>query len=978
MAYNTICDDILEYKTETYCNIKDVTYFSSPDTDINLIHLNVRSISKNLDNLLTYLHSLNVSFDVVALSETNVVVDKLGNLNIPGYQLCYNDSVINKCDGFIFFIKHSIYKSHEIVSVLNSKFLRAKINKNGYDIGLTGIYRCHDLHRTNFIDNLDNYLDNLPNKSSTEVFCGDTNINTLSLLDVDVCRYLNTLNSHGFISKINCPTRIDGNARSCLDHFFLNSDKNSNAISLYGSHSDHFPILLNIKLQKSDNSKNKFVKKFNPNQFETYLRAEEWESVLSERDPSNCASRFVKALDEYVQRSTRTYYVKCKYRRKKPWITGGIIVSIRQRDKLKRLYSLNPNNLTAKQSFIDYRKLLTNLIHKAKAMYFRSLFSTNFSSSKETWKTIKQATNEVTGGLSVASVVGENGSVVTVESQIANEFNKYFCKVGENLAKKISRPLNKNFNTKICNKNFFLHPMSETEIFTIISSLKNTETNMGNSISNLNIKTYCRYFIKPLVHLTNLIFSTGIFPDVLKKSVIIPLFKSGSRDLVQNYRPIALIHNIGKVIEKCIDSRLNTFLHKNKLINKNQFGFRRGIGTEDALVRVANSIVQSFNNNSKCITVFLDLAKAFDTVPHHILLERLSHKGIRGLPLNLFKSYLENRMQQVRVGDSLSEFSPVGCGVPQGTVLGPVLFILYIDGIFDILPNDSAVCYADDTVLLIQEKTWHETYKKAESLISLLKEWFDYSLLSLNNEKSNFICYSMTKAGMPDTQKSIRIHKSDCDYHRACNCDLIIQSVKSAKYLGVWFDENLKWDCHTNYVCGKLRKLLYKFYILRQSLTKDCIIRVYRSLVESILTYGLSVWGAATKQTMQPLEVTQKRVLKIALFKDKRFSSDNLFQEAKVLNLHKLYIKSVVRLLSTNKIPKDTATHSYTTRFVSNELLITQTINFAAVQRSLLFTAPRTYNALPLHLKNRKFTRIKKSLHVWLLNLDENILEIIN
>ena len=114
---------------------------------------------------------------------------------------------------------------------------------------------------------------------------------------------------------------------------------------------------------------------------------------------------------------------------------------------------------------------------------------------------------------------------------------------------------------------------------------------MGNSISNLNIKTYCAYFIEPLVHLTNLIFSTGIFPDTFKKTVIIPLFKSGLRDLVQNYRPIALSHNIVKVIEKCIDSRLIEFLHKNNLISKNQFGFRMGFGTEDALVRVANSTI---------------------------------------------------------------------------------------------------------------------------------------------------------------------------------------------------------------------------------------------------------------------------------------------------------------------------------------------------------------------------------------------------
>lgn len=976
MKYNNLCDEHQDYNT-LVGEINDVKFFDSPETDFNFIHINVRSIYKNFLNVVSYLEYLGKSFDVIALSETNVI-HNVCDFQLRGYSLCYNESKINKCDGFIFYVRTDLLTNMEIIQINSSKFLIVYIKKCDKLLTVLGTYRCHDIKIPDFIGDVEKLLCQVKLGRSITVFSGDININLLSKNCKNVQRYLNCLSESGLESMINKVTRVAGDNGSCLDHIFVKPSggqrENIKAMILRGSHSDHSPTLLNICLTAKTGQENyKFIKKFDEQKMIAYLSEESWDSILNENDVNFCAAKFVRILKEYIERSTTTKYVKCKNRIKQPWMTSELLKCIRERDRLKKISSLQPNNVGLKNNFINYRKNVTKLLHKAKAEYYKEMFGNNMD-TKRTWELIKKSTNDVKVKTKISRIITEDNVELDSDRDISEEFNRYFSEIGKKLAKNM-KSINQTDHPNQAHhvaESFFLQPVSENEIIEIIASLKNGCSHIGDGISNNILKITHQFLIKPFKYLINLIFSKGFYPDCFKNAVIIPLHKAGSRYMVSNYRPISLINNLNKVIEKCIKRRLCHFLNEKNLLSNKQFAYKQGYSTEDALISVTDLVVTGLSNSEKSIAIFLDLAKAFDTVSHRILIEKLEWKGVRGLPLDLFKSYLNNRKQSVKVGEIQSSSREVESGVPQGTVLGPLLFSVYIDGLLSLLPDADVISYADDTVIIVKDKKWTETFKKAEKALCRIKSWLDTNLLSLNIDKTNFICFSLTKASAP-VENTITIHKNNCN-NQTCNCELNIKSVTNTKYLGVYIDQHLKWDFHVEYVTKKIRKLFYKFYILRQYLPRSTLLNIYKALAESVLNYGICVWGATYESVLTSLMIAQKTILKICMFKSRMYPTQILFTEAKVLTLRKLYVKAVVRILTKNKITKQKIDHAFKTRQKVNNCLVVPFTEFTAVCHSLHYMGPKIFNLLPLEFRMKKYQSIKQKLLPWLHTLDTNLL----
>ena len=583
---------------------------------------------------------------------------------------------------------------------------------------------------------------------------------------------------------------------------------------------------------------------------------------------------------------------------------------------------------------------------------------------------IREATNDVQVRSDIKCLLNEKNVEITDKLLIANEFNSNFNNVGKNLAKKIKVPHNvQHFyqRNNVCPVSFYLTPISENEIVTQINTLKNGLSCGEDRISLETIKTKYKTLLRPLSHIINTIFSTGVFPKILKTAVIVPLFKQGNKKLANNYRPISLISTVSKLIEKCIKHKLMSFLEQHKLLSNNQYGFRKDTSTENALCKVTDIILNDLDSGKKVVGIFLDLAKAFDTVAHQILLERLYNMGIRGIANDLFRSYLSDRSHRVKVENIFSDPLKVECGVPQGTVLGPLLFNIYVNSIFSVLDEGNIHCFADDTIIIVNGLTWDLAILEAERAFFKIKRWLDSSFLSLNIDKTKFVTFALTKKGLPDIQY-LMLHDSDCPMNKeSCKCNNLIERKNNWKYLGIFIDENLSWKDHVNYVTTKVRKLIFKFYELRNVLNIKVLKMIYYSLVESIINYGLVVWGYARKTAMSALEVAQKYVIKIMYFKNKRYPTGLLFQESGLFNLEQLYIKSIVRYMLKNQCYKNMLQHNLNTRNVANNNVFVPAMSHSATQRHICFVGPKLYNVLPLQFKNKSYTKVKQKLKNWIL-----------
>ena len=496
---------------------------------------------------------------------------------------------------------------------------------------------------------------------------------------------------------------------------------------------------------------------------------------------------------------------------------------------------------------------------------------------KEKWKILNKLCGRSKEKAKYCEFIINKGVKVHNEKCIADAFNDFYINVGPTLANKIDSA-----NVKLsydeflidinCKSSMFVAPTNENEVINIVSKFASKSSQDVYGLNMKVIKGIMQVIIKPFTHICNMSLKSGVFPNDLKIAKVLPLFKSGEKSEVSNYRPVSILPQLSKIIEKLFEIRLRRYIDEKGFLFKGQYGFRKNHSTNLALNEMVNMIVDALDNKMYSIGVFIDLKKAFDTVDHELLIDKFRYYGIRGIASNFLKSYLSNRTQFVKYKDTVSSKQEVLCGVPQGSILGPLLFILYINDMHKVSELLHFIIFADDTNIFYLDKNPNRLVSVINTELVKLSQWFKLNKLSLNVQKSNYMLFSNKKvATLPIKLDGVELAR-----------------VTFTKFLGVIIDEKFTWIHHIETVKKKICKAIGSMYRIRDKVDNDSLLMIYNALILPYLMYCCELWGNTYCIRINRLKLLQKRAVRKINNAEYRDHTSALFKKYRILKLEDL------------------------------------------------------------------------------------------
>ena len=731
-----------------------------------------------------------------------------------------------------------------------------------------------------FLISLDDILNKLKVENTNCYLMGDYNVNLLNCEShPQTNEFIDLMYSFSFHPLIDKPTRITSHSSTLIDNIFINRFKDHNAGILYTDVSDHFPIFAIDKVD-CDIETNLFPLTFRrvndrlTDQFNEILANKDWTELYSIDSSEDGYTHFMLFIQNAYNQTFPLTETRQKRKKDKPWITSAIRNSIRVKNKLYKQYHRIPtvyNEIRHK----TYKRVLKKLIEISKKQHYNLALVQHKGNLKQTWRLLKEVIG-VPNKKDISKTFKVNHKTLTEPSEIANHFNEYFVNVGDNLAKNIPpshlSPLR---HVKKNDRSIFLAPVVEQEIANCISHIKDGSSG-HDSIKPSVIKKCKTHLLRPLAHIFNLSISEGRVPTPLKYAYITPVFKTGDQTSVNNYRPISVLPVFSKLLERLIFNRTYSFILNNDILSDQQFGFRKKLSTEMALLSAIDRITKAIEDKKHTIGLFIDLKKAFDTVNIRILLAKLNVYGIRGNALSWFESYLSNRTQSVKYCNNVSSALPVTLGVPQGSILGPLLFILYVNDMPNVFDSVWPIIFADDTTLFVSSKTIDDALQTFNDELSALVHWFNANKLSLNLSKTHYMVFT--------TSPQVRATKVDFNVDNNP-----INQVTKTKFLGVVIDDQLRWCDHIDHVCTKVRKSLGIIKRASKILNADTLKSLYYTMIFPYLNYCHLVWGKASASQLKRITNLQKRAIRVISSEPWLAHTHPLFLHHKIIKFEDLY-----------------------------------------------------------------------------------------
>lgn len=504
-------------------------------------------------------------------------------------------------------------------------------------------------------------------------------------------------------------------------------------------------------------------------------------------------------------------------------------------------------------------------------------------------------------------------------------------------------------------QSFVMYPTDTQEIERIIRTLNNTKATGEDGIP-VSLLQFCSdYIAAPLAHISNMCFQQGTFPDKLKYTIIKPIHKKGARDNFCNYRPIALISNISKIIEKMVLNRMINFVLKYNILHNNQNGYMKKRSTTRATYQLLEDILTGINNTDITVCALMDLTRAFDCVHHEVLLQKLERMGFRGVALDFLQSYLNGRRQSVVACEAsgaqiASPWRSIMHGVPQGSILGPLLFLMYVNDLPKIVKG-LAILYADDTSCIMRERTCDDINSTLELNFQNMKEWFETNNLKLNTVKTHTLLFN------------IRSDEVTVKYN-----DELLTCVEHARFLGITVDCDLSWKPHIEELAGKVSGFCYSLKVISQNVSVETALSVYRACVESRLRYGVIFWGNAVNSSR--IFILQKSCVRAVFQLRSRDSCKQVFANNNILTLPSIYILEAVSFVKNHYyelFKKFELDHSHHTRGIANHHLVPPQTHLSKIKKQVISQCITLYNHVPYTLKQLPYVKFKDTIKKYLI-----------